>query len=65
MQYQGGKSRIAKPISEVINALSRRKVENCEAYFKSDNERSSAREREREREYLSACSAAVAQLKAR
>ena len=63
MQYQGGKSRIANPISEVINALSRRKVENCEAYFKSDNERSSARERERE--YLLACSAAVARLKAR
>lgn len=45
MQYQGGKSRIAKPISEVINALSRRKVENCEVYFKNDNECSSARER--------------------
>ena len=29
MQYMGGKSRISKYISEVINEVSRRKVENC------------------------------------
>lgn len=30
MQYLGGKSRISKQISEVINALSRWKIENIE-----------------------------------
>ena len=30
MQYLGGKSRISKKISEVINALSRWKIENIE-----------------------------------
>lgn len=30
MQYLGGKSRISNKISEVINALSRRKIENIE-----------------------------------
>ena len=28
MQYQGGKSRIAKDIAGIINAVSRRKIEN-------------------------------------
>ena len=44
MQYQGGKSRIAKPISEVIiNEVSRWKVKD------SDFNCGSNRERERER----------------
>lgn len=33
MQYQGGKSRIAKQISEVINEIPRRQIEN----FKTDS----------------------------
>ena len=45
MQYQGGKSRIAKNISEVIiNEVSRWKEQNC-----FDNCGSYQRERERER----------------
>lgn len=44
MQYLGGKSRISKPISEVINALSRWQVENCQA----DSRRDNGGERERE-----------------
>ena len=45
MQYQGGKSRIAKPISEVIiNEVSRWKVKD------SNFDCGSNRERERERE---------------
>ena len=48
MQYQGGKSRISKPISEVINALSRRQIENSQTNIVCDN--GDKRERERERE---------------
>ena len=44
MMYQGGKSRIAKPISEVINEISRRQ----KSYSQTDC--ASNRERERERE---------------
>lgn len=48
MQYQGGKSRIAKQISEVINEIPRRQIEN----FKTDsrnNKEHYVLERERER----------------
>ena len=46
MQYQGGKSRIAKRISEVItNEISRRK----ESYSRLDCVSNRERERERER----------------
>ena len=52
MQYMGGKSRISKQISEVLNnALSWRE----EPYQQADCngvERRNEREREREREYL-------------
>lgn len=51
MQYQGGKSRISKPISEVINALSRRQIENSQTNIVCDN--GGKRERERERVILS------------
>lgn len=37
MQYQGGKSRISKHISEVINALSRRKIEDSKSAIESNN----------------------------
>lgn len=47
MQYLGGKSRISKPISEVINALSRWQVENCQTDSRRDNGG------EREREFVS------------
>ena len=47
MQYLGGKSRISKPISEVINALSRWKVKNFTTGSRCDN--GGTRERERER----------------
>lgn len=41
MQYQGGKSRIAKEIAEVIiNEVSRRKNESGEEYIRNDNEKS-------------------------
>lgn len=36
MQYQGGKSRISKNISEVINALSRRKIKNIKTDCRND-----------------------------
>lgn len=49
MQYQGGKSRISKPISEVINALSRRQIENSQTNIVCDN----GGKRERERVILS------------
>lgn len=63
MQYQGGKSRIAKPISEVINALSRWQIESCKTDLRSNNEYGGAREREREREYSLVYSVVVARLK--
>lgn len=43
MQYLGGKSRISKQISEVINEIPRRKVKNSE----TDSEHMFKRERER------------------
>lgn len=46
MQYQGGKSRIAKQISEVINEISRRQIENFQTDSRS-NEEQYVRERER------------------
>ena len=49
MQYLGGKSRISKQISGVINEVSRRKVKNSE----TDSEHMFKRERERERVTLS------------
>lgn len=59
MQYQGGKSRIVKPISEVINALSRWQIESCKTDLRSNNEYGG----EREREYSLAYSVVVARLK--
>lgn len=47
MQYQGGKSRISKYISEVINEVSRRKIENISSIGRCDNEHQ-FKERERE-----------------
>lgn len=47
MQYLGGKSRISKQISEVINETPRWKIKNCERFSNSDDE--IRRERERER----------------
>lgn len=38
MQYQGGKSRIAKQISEVINEIPRRQIENFQTDSRSDKE---------------------------
>lgn len=38
MQYQGGKSRIAKQISEVINEISRRQIENFQTDSRSYKE---------------------------
>lgn len=52
MQYQGGKSRISKPISEVINALSRWQIQNSKSNIRNNNAYSSRREREREREVM-------------
>lgn len=49
MQYQGGKSRISKFISEEINALSRWKIKNSKTIIGNNNACSSRRERERER----------------
>ena len=50
MQYLGGKSRISKQISEVINEIPRWKIKNSETVGKYDNEHQfSERERERER----------------
>lgn len=46
MQYQGGKSRISKEISEVIIEVSRRKIENSKTNSRDDN---GCDERERER----------------
>ena len=46
MQYQGGKSRISKQISEVINALSRRKIKDSKSVVESNH--GGNRERERE-----------------
>lgn len=37
MQYQGGKSRISKPISEVIIEVSRRQIENSNTNSRNDN----------------------------
>lgn len=51
MQYLGGKSRISKNISEVINALSRWQIENCEINSGGDFRRE--RERERESTFVS------------
>ena len=48
MQYQGGKSRIAKQISEVINEIPRRQIKNCKADCR-DNKEQCVLERERER----------------
>ena len=48
MQYQGGKSRIAKHISEVINEIPRRQIENFQTDIRS-NEEQYVLERERER----------------
>lgn len=48
MQYQGGKSRIAKQISEVINEIPRRQIENFQTDSRSDKEQY-VLERERER----------------
>lgn len=47
MQYQGGKSRIAKQISEVINEIPRRQIENFQTDSRSDEEQY-VLERERE-----------------
>lgn len=38
MRYQGGKSRIAKQISEVINEIPRRQIENFQTDSRSDEE---------------------------
>ena len=38
MRYQGGKSRIAKQISEVINEIARRQIENFQTDSRSDEE---------------------------
>ena len=38
MQYLGGKSRISKQISEVINEIPRWKIENSKTVGKYDNE---------------------------
>lgn len=46
MQYLGGKSRISKQISEVINEIPRWKIKNCKRF--SDNDDEIRRERERE-----------------
>lgn len=46
MQYLGGKSRISKQISEVINEISRWKIKNSETDNTNDNEHV-FRERER------------------
>ena len=51
MQYLGGKSRISRPISEVINEIFRRQEQNKQGYF-ANNKQDVGREREREREYL-------------
>ena len=48
MQYQGGKSRIAKKISEVINEVSRWQIKDCEAVGRNNGEYMFI-ERERER----------------
>ena len=48
MQYQGGKSRIAKQISEVINEVPRRKIKNFEADCRNNREHY-VLEREREK----------------
>lgn len=47
MQYQGGKSRIAKQISEVINEIPRWQIENFQTDSRSDKEQY-VLERERE-----------------
>lgn len=46
MQYQGGKSRISKEISEVIIEVSRRKIENRKTNSRDGNG-CDTRERER------------------
>ena len=38
MQYQGGKSRIARQISEVINEIPRWQIKNLEANCGNDKE---------------------------
>lgn len=37
MQYQGGKSRISKNISEVISEVSGRQIENSNTNSRNDN----------------------------
>ena len=49
MQYQGGKSRIARRISEVINEVSRWQIENIENNSRNNH----ALYRERERAFVS------------
>ena len=38
MQYLGGKSRISRQISEIINEIPRRKIKNNETVGEYDNE---------------------------
>lgn len=52
MQYLGGKSRISRPISEVINEIFRRQEQNKQGYF-ANNKQDVGRERERERVFVS------------
>lgn len=52
MQYLGGKSRISKQISEVINEIPRWKIKNIETVGTDNIERKFKRERERERVIL-------------
>lgn len=47
MQYQGGKSRISKQISEVINEVSGREISNCKRSGDDYIEHQFKRERER------------------
>lgn len=48
MQYLGGKSRISKQISEVINEVSRWQIKNSKTVSRNNNEYQ-FKERERER----------------
>ena len=60
MQYQGGKSRIAKPISEVIiNEVSRWEVKDSDFDCGSNRERERERERERVIRHSLVCSVAL------
>lgn len=60
MQYQGGKCRSSNEISEVINAVSRRQVENIQNIGRTNIEHM-FKQREREREHSLACFVEVAQ----